>query len=79
MGEITTSTYVDIPSLVRSVVRDIGYTRAKFGFDADTCGVIVSIKEQSPTLRWASTRRWKPSRARYPMSRSRPSAQAIKV
>ncbi len=50
MGEITTSTYVDIPSLVRNVVRDIGYTRAKFGFDADTCGVIVSIKEQSPDI-----------------------------
>jgi S-adenosylmethionine synthetase len=50
MGEITTSTYVDIPSLVRSVVRDIGYTRAKFGFDADTCGVIVSLKEQSPDI-----------------------------
>jgi S-adenosylmethionine synthetase len=47
MGEITTSTYVDINSLVRDVVRDIGYTRGKFGFDADTCGVIVSIKEQS--------------------------------
>lgn len=46
-GEITTSTYVDIQSLVRDVVRDIGYTRGKFGFDADTCGVIVSIKEQS--------------------------------
>jgi S-adenosylmethionine synthetase len=50
MGEITTSTYVDIPSLVRDVVRDIGYTRAKYGFDADTCGVIVSIKEQSPDI-----------------------------
>jgi len=47
MGEITTSTYVDINALVRSVVRDIGYTRGKYGFDADTCGVIVSIKEQS--------------------------------
>ena len=47
MGEITTSTYVDIGKLVRYVVRDIGYTRAKYGFDADTCGVIVSIKEQS--------------------------------
>jgi S-adenosylmethionine synthetase len=47
MGEITTSTYVDIPTLVRDVVRDIGYTRGKFGFDADTCGVIVSLKEQS--------------------------------
>jgi len=50
MGEITTSTYVDIPTLVRDVVRDIGYTRAKYGFDADTCGVIVSIKEQSADI-----------------------------
>jgi len=50
MGEITTSTYVDIPSLVRSVVRDIGYTRAKYGFDAETCGVIVSLKEQSADI-----------------------------
>jgi S-adenosylmethionine synthetase len=46
-GEITTSTYVDIQSIVREVINDIGYTRGKFGFDADTCGVIVSIKEQS--------------------------------
>lgn len=46
-GEITTSTYVDIQSIVREVVTDIGYTRGKYGFDADTCGVIVSIKEQS--------------------------------
>ena len=50
MGEITTSTYVDIPSLVRDTVRDIGYTRAKFGFDAETCAVIVSLKEQSPDI-----------------------------
>jgi S-adenosylmethionine synthetase len=47
MGEITTEAYVDIPTIVRDVVREIGYTRGKFGFDADTCGVIVSIKEQS--------------------------------
>lgn len=47
MGEITTSVYVDINALVRDVVRDIGYTRGKYGFDADTCGVIVSLKEQS--------------------------------
>ena len=50
MGEITTTAYVDIDSLVRSTVRDIGYTRGKFGFDAETCGVIVSIKEQSPDI-----------------------------
>jgi S-adenosylmethionine synthetase len=47
MGEITTSTYVDIATIARDTVREIGYTRAKYGFDADTCGVIVSIKEQS--------------------------------
>ncbi|MCE7948359.1 MAG: methionine adenosyltransferase [Chloroflexi bacterium CFX4] len=47
IGEITTNAYVDIPTIVRDVVRGIGYTRGKFGFDADTCGVMVSIKEQS--------------------------------
>ena len=50
MGEITTSTYVDIGNLAREVVRDIGYTRAKFGFDYATCAVIVSIKEQSSDI-----------------------------
>jgi S-adenosylmethionine synthetase len=50
IGEITTSAYVDIESLVRKTVREIGYTRGKYGFDADTCGVIVSIKEQSSDI-----------------------------
>ncbi len=50
MGEITTSTYVDIGKLVRETVREIGYTRGKYGFDADTCGVIVSLKEQSSDI-----------------------------
>jgi len=49
-GEITTDTYVDLNSLVREVVLDIGYTRAKFGFDGETCGVLVSLKEQSPDI-----------------------------
>jgi len=49
-GEITTDTYVDIPRLVRERVREIGYTRAKFGFDAETCGVVVAIDEQSPDI-----------------------------
>jgi len=49
-GEITTDTYVDIPRLVRRKVAEIGYTRAKFGFDADTCGVVVAIDEQSPDI-----------------------------
>lgn len=50
MGEITTDCYVDIPRLVRETVREIGYTRAKFGFDADTCAVITNIDEQSADI-----------------------------
>ena len=50
MGEITTDCYVDIPEIVRNTVREVGYTRAKYGFDADTCGVVVSIKGQSPDI-----------------------------
>lgn len=50
MGEISTSCYVDIPKIAREVVRDIGYDRAKFGFDCDTCAVITSIDEQSPDI-----------------------------
>lgn len=50
MGEITTECYVDIPKIVRQTVEEIGYTRAKFGFDSETCGVITSINEQSPDI-----------------------------
>lgn len=50
MGEITTDAYADINQIVRDVVTDIGYTRGKYGFDAETCGVIVSIKEQSADI-----------------------------
>ena len=50
MGEVTTCTYVDLNTLVRDVVWDIGYTRAKFGFDGETCGVLVSLKEQSADI-----------------------------
>lgn len=49
-GEISTSTYVDIQKTVRDTIREIGYTRAKYGFDADTCAVIVSIDEQSKDI-----------------------------
>jgi S-adenosylmethionine synthetase len=49
-GEITTEVYVDIPRLVRQKVAEIGYTRAKYGFDAETCGVIVALDEQSPDI-----------------------------
>lgn len=50
MGEITTNAYVDIPKIVRETVRGIGYTRAKYGFDAETCGVITTIDEQSKDI-----------------------------
>ena len=50
MGEITTNCYVDFQKVVREVVADIGYTRAKFGFDADTCAVISNIDGQSPDI-----------------------------
>ena len=50
MGEITTNAYVDIQKIVRDTVREIGYTRGKYGFDAETCGVIVAIDEQSADI-----------------------------
>jgi S-adenosylmethionine synthetase len=49
-GEITTSTYVDIPKIVRETIKNIGYNRAKFGFDSETCAVLTSIDEQSPDI-----------------------------
>ena len=50
MGEISTKAYVDIPRIVRETIRNIGYTRDKYGFDADTCGVIICIDEQSSDI-----------------------------
>lgn len=50
MGEISTNCYVDIPKVVRQTIREIGYTRAKFGFDCDTCAVVTSIDEQSADI-----------------------------
>ncbi len=49
-GEVRTHAYIDIPSVVRSVIEEIGYTRAKYGFDSETCGVITTIHEQSPDI-----------------------------
>jgi S-adenosylmethionine synthetase len=49
-GEITTSCYVDFPKIVRETIKEVGYTRAKFGFDSETCGVLSSIHEQSPDI-----------------------------
>lgn len=57
MGEITTDTYVDIPQIARDTVEEIGYNRAKYGFDATTCSVLTAIHGQSPTLRWVLTQR----------------------
>ncbi|MEO7664409.1 MAG: methionine adenosyltransferase, partial [Candidatus Limnocylindrales bacterium] len=50
LGEITTTTYIDFQQVVRDTVRDIGYTRSDYGFDYETCGTLVSIKEQSPDI-----------------------------
>ena len=50
MGEITTNAYVDIQKIVRDTIKEIGYTRAKYGFDAETCGVITAIDEQSSDI-----------------------------
>ncbi|MNX87651.1 S-adenosylmethionine synthase [compost metagenome] len=57
-GEITTKAKVDIPGLVRETIRQIGYDRAKYGFDADTCGVLVAVGEQSPDIAAAVDRAW---------------------
>jgi S-adenosylmethionine synthetase len=50
MGEITSNCYVDIPKTVRNVIREVGYNRAKYGFDSETCGLITAISEQSPDI-----------------------------
>ena len=64
MGEISTTCYVDIPKVVRDTVREIGYDRAKYGFDCDTCAVLTAIDEQSRRYRtWALTTRWSARRA----------------
>ncbi|MGB9661630.1 MAG: methionine adenosyltransferase [Moorellaceae bacterium] len=57
-GQITTDCYVDIPRVVRETVREIGYTRAKFGFDCDTCAVVTSIDEQSPDIAMGVNQAW---------------------
>ena len=77
MGEITTKAYVDIPKIVRDTVREIGYTRGKFGFDADTCGVITTIDEQSAE-RSALTKRWRRKSIRCQRMISRRSVQGTR-
>ncbi len=58
MGEITTNCYVDIPKLARTTVKEIGYTRAKYGFDGDTCSVLTAIDEQSPDIALGVNQAW---------------------
>lgn len=59
IGEISTkSEYVDIPSIVRNTIKDIGYTRAKYGFDYNTCAVLTSLNEQSPDIAQELTLLW---------------------
>ena len=77
-GEITTSCYIEIPQLVRETIREIGYTRAKFGFDCDTCAVITSIDEQSPDIALVSIRPWRPKPVRWRIMKSRLWVRAIR-
>ena len=76
MGEITTNGYVDIQKIVRDTVREIGYTRGKYGFDADTCAVITLLTSSLQILPLALTRLWKQKWARM---RSMPLVQGIRV
>jgi S-adenosylmethionine synthetase len=72
-GEITTTTYVDIPKLVRSTIADIGYTHSSVGFDAETCGVSISVDDQSADIAIRTHRRRRPGhdvRFRVPRDRA---------
>ena len=75
VGEISTECFVDIPKIARQTVLDIGYDRAKYGFDGETCGVLLSIDELriSP---WVSTKPWKPRKARRRTMRPAPGIRA---
>ena len=71
-GEIRTQAYVDVDTIVRDVVRSIGYDRAKYGFDCDTCGVINAIHSQSPDIARASMKAGRPSTAKPPIRKTKP-------
>ena len=64
MGEITTEAYVDVEKIVRETLTEIGYTRAKYGFDSETCSVLTAIHGQSPDIALALTILWKTKQAR---------------
>ncbi len=78
MGEITTKAYVDIQKIVRDTVREIGYTRGKYGFDADTCGVLTTLDEQSTDIAMELIRLWKQKKIRCQMKISKPLEQEIR-
>ncbi|HEX9697105.1 MAG TPA: methionine adenosyltransferase [Actinomycetota bacterium] len=61
-GEISTTTYVDVPRIVRETIKDIGYTRAKYGFDGETCGVLNAIQDQSPNIAVGVDNAWESRR-----------------
>jgi len=63
-GQITTSCYIDIPKIVRQTIREIGYTRAKYGFDCDTCAVLTSIDEQSKDIDRGVSKSWEAKEAK---------------
>ena len=70
MGEITTTCYVDIPRIVRETLTDIGYVRAKYGFDATTCAVLTSINEQSPDIAMGVDRSLEAKQEKTPVRRT---------
>ena len=76
MGEITTSCYVDIPKIAREVIRDIGYDRAKYGFDCDTCGIISTSTSSPATSLWAWTSLWRPRNPARPSWITAPATRA---
>ena len=79
MGEITTKAQIDIQTIVRETIREIGYDRAKYGFDCDTCGVIVALDKQSTDIAMGVDKHSKQRKIICPMRRLRQSALAIRV
>lgn len=79
MGEITSKANIDIQQIVRDTVTEIGYTRGKFGFDAETCAVITAIDKQSTDIARAWIKRWRPKKILCLMRISTPSAPEIRA
>ena len=75
LGEISTTTYIDIQAVVRETVRDIGYTRADYGFDYLTCGTLIPVKEQSPDIAQGVDWRSRSATMLHPRSSSEPATR----